>query len=321
MNKHLETLRLPQIKTPKYYAGSFEKGREAFLTENLRKQGFVLHDRRKGQDFNHASLVMGELGRFHASSLLLEDSIAPKTFEETFDNFEESWLDVNNQGFNAFLDILKSQVQSSIKYLNEYPKYDKCVKWFQANFDSMGQYFLDGLKSTKPFEVITHGDCWTNNMLFKYNEKNKPEDIRFVDLQCTRKSSPASDISYFICSSLNGELRRKYLKELLLIYYQSFSKVLILARKNIPFSFKELEDEMEKRKVYGILSGLMIVGGVLFVDEEEMWNFDSFTDEKSDVLTVNADGKFKKLMERENSFQDRLLSLFDDMLASPVFDI
>ncbi|RXG58781.1 hypothetical protein Avbf_13939 [Armadillidium vulgare] len=88
MSKHLSTLGLPPIKTPKFYAGSFEKGREAFLTENLRKQGFVLHDRRKGQDFNHASLVMGELGRFHASSLLLEDAIAPKTFEETFGNLE-----------------------------------------------------------------------------------------------------------------------------------------------------------------------------------------------------------------------------------------
>ncbi|RXG60648.1 hypothetical protein Avbf_04788 [Armadillidium vulgare] len=78
MSKHLSTLGLPPIKTPKFYAGSFEKGREAFLTENLRKQGFVLHDRRKGQDFNHASLVMGELGRFHASSYFLKTRLPLK---------------------------------------------------------------------------------------------------------------------------------------------------------------------------------------------------------------------------------------------------
>ncbi|KAL7648276.1 UNVERIFIED_CONTAM: hypothetical protein RMT77_000182 [Armadillidium vulgare] len=322
MSKHLSTLGLPPIKTPKFYAGSFEKGREAFLTENLRKQGFVLHDRRKGQDFNHASLVMGELGRFHASSLLLEDPIAPKTFEETFGNLEEPWLDVNNPGLNAWIDILKAQSQSAIKYLKENPKYDICVKWLQANVDSMGQLFIDGLtKSTKPFEVITHGDCWTNNMLFKYNAKNKPEDIRFVDLQGTRKASLASDITTFIFTSLNGEMRTKYLKELLLIYYQSFSKVLILARKPIPFSFKELEDEFEKRKIFGILIGLMTVGGFLFLDEDETWNLDSFTDEKEDDFAANVDKHIKKLMEDENTFKDRFVSLFDDMLASPVFEI
>ncbi|KAL7648270.1 UNVERIFIED_CONTAM: hypothetical protein RMT77_000176 [Armadillidium vulgare] len=322
MNKHLSTLGLPPIKTPKFYAASFEKGREAFLTENLRKQGFVLHDRRKGQDFNHASLVMGELGRFHASSLLLEDSIAPKTFEETFDNFKESWLDINNLGLNAFIDILKSQVQSSIKYLKDYPKYDKCVKWFQANFDSMGQLFLDGIISTKPFEVITHGDCWTNNMLFKYNSQNKPEDVRFVDLQCSRKASPASDIAYFIFTSLNGEIRASYMKELLLSYYQSFTRILILARKKIPFKFKELERELEKKNIYGLICGIMIVVGALFVEgEDEMYNLEGFSDDKLDEFADEQVKHFQKIAEREGSFKDRFLSLFDDMLVSPVFEI
>ncbi|KAB7499289.1 hypothetical protein Anas_04957 [Armadillidium nasatum] len=303
MSKHLRKLGLPPIKTPKIYARSLSKEREAFVTENLRKQGFVMHDRKKGQDLNHAILVLEELGRFHASSLLLEDTIAPKTFVETFDHFQ-------------------TQVECTIKYLSEIPKYKKCVQWLKANIDSVGHYYLDGNTPKEPFDVLVHGDCWTNNMLFKYNSKNKPEDVRFVDLQCSRKASPASDIAYFIFTSLNGEIRSSYMKELLLSYYQSFTRILILARKKIPFKFKELEGELEKKKIYGLICGIMIVVGALFVEgEDEMYNLEGFSDDKLDEFADEQVKHFQKIAEREGSFKDRFLSLFDDMLTSPVFEI
>ncbi|KAB7499291.1 hypothetical protein Anas_04955 [Armadillidium nasatum] len=88
MNSHLAKLGLPYIRTPKLYAQALEKGREAFVTQNLRKLGFKMHDRKIGLDLNHANLVMKELGRFHASSLLFEETLAPKTIPESFDYFE-----------------------------------------------------------------------------------------------------------------------------------------------------------------------------------------------------------------------------------------
>jgi len=41
-----------------------------------------------------------------------------------------------------------------------------------------------GVKMTKchedKFNVINHGDCWVNNMLFKYDDNGKPIDHIFV---------------------------------------------------------------------------------------------------------------------------------------------
>ncbi|RXG57804.1 hypothetical protein Avbf_12093, partial [Armadillidium vulgare] len=238
MSKHIRKLGLPPIKTPKIYARCLSKEREAFVTENLRKQGFVMHDRKKGQDLNHAILVLEELGRIHASSLLLEDTIAPKTFVETFDHFQETWLDIKDPAFIALETVIKTQVECTIKYLSEIPKYEKCVQWLKANIDSVGHYYLDGNTPKEPFDVL------------------------------------------------------------------------------------ELERELEKKKIYGLICGIMIVVGALFVEgEDEMYNLEGFSDDKLDEFADEQVKHFQKIAEREGSFKDRFLSLFDDMLVSPVFKI
>ncbi|RXG58780.1 hypothetical protein Avbf_13940 [Armadillidium vulgare] len=159
MSKHLERLNLAPIKTPRLFASYLEEEKEALVLENLRTQGFQMHERRKGHDYQHAFLVMEELGRFHASSLILEEAIAPKTFEP--------WFDVNNKTFKVFEKLITSHAEGAIKFLNVIPRYEKCVKWLNANMKFLGRYFLEGFKSSKPFGVLAHGDCWTNNMLFK----------------------------------------------------------------------------------------------------------------------------------------------------------
>ncbi|RXG60643.1 hypothetical protein Avbf_04794 [Armadillidium vulgare] len=90
MNEHLDKLNLEPLRTPKVFASSTEKGKQSFVAENLRVQGFQMHEKRQAQDVHHAFLVMEELGRFHASSLLLKESIEPKTFVEKYEHFEET---------------------------------------------------------------------------------------------------------------------------------------------------------------------------------------------------------------------------------------
>ncbi|KAB7500117.1 hypothetical protein Anas_04967, partial [Armadillidium nasatum] len=184
MNNQLERLGLDPIRTPKLFSRSLEKRREALVTENLKVQGFKMYDRMKGMDLNHSLFVVKELGRFHASSLLFEETLSTKSILGTFNCLE---------------------MAITLPIIN--------------------------------LKVLIHADCWTNNMLFRYNEDEIPVDFRFVDLQLSTKASATSDLNYFFFMSLNGDFRRNNRNSLLTAYYESFSDVLKRAGKEPPFSY------------------------------------------------------------------------------------
>ncbi|KAB7500118.1 hypothetical protein Anas_04966, partial [Armadillidium nasatum] len=239
MNNQLERLGLDPIRTPKLFSRSLEKGREAFVTENLRVQGFKMYDRMKGMDLNHSLFVVKELGRFHASSLLFEETLSTKSILETFNCLEKPWGDMKEEVLEGFGKMFSSSGETVGNFLKTSgSKYEKCSNWLLKYAHKLTQHFLDGYSpSNDQFEVLIHADCWTNNMLFRYNEDEIPVDFRFVDLQLSTKASATSDLNYFFFMSLNGDFRRNNRNTLLTAYYESFSDVLKRAGKEPPFSY------------------------------------------------------------------------------------
>ncbi|RXG60646.1 hypothetical protein Avbf_04790 [Armadillidium vulgare] len=152
------------------------------------------------------------------------------------------------------------------------------------------------------------------------NSLNMPVDMRFVDLQCTRWGSPASDIIYYTYSSLTGKFRSEHFQNLLCAYYQSFSKVLIFSGRKVPFTFRELEDEIEKRKIFGLVIGLMSLAFVLFDDDDDVVDLGEMTDDNRDEFVEKQRKQFMRLSENNKDFDDRFLFLFDEMLESHFFD-
>ncbi|KAL7648260.1 UNVERIFIED_CONTAM: hypothetical protein RMT77_000166 [Armadillidium vulgare] len=238
MNEQLAKLNLPSLKIPRLLASSFENGKEAFITENLIPLGYKPCDVSKGLDINHANLAMQELGRFHASSLIFQDSLYPKTFPECFEIYKEVSVDFDSVSFKKLDALLTSRVEGAIEILKRIPNYEICVNWLQTNIHSVTRYFLKGLLTpSNDFNVIAHGDFTIINMLFRYNENEVPVDVRLLDLQLSRVSSPANDISYFLFTSLE-DVRSTNLESMLSLYYKSFSEVLHLKGKKVPFTFE-----------------------------------------------------------------------------------
>lgn len=69
--------------------------------------------------------------------------------------------------------------------------------------------------------VFTHGDCWANNLLFKYGSGGAPVEARLVDLAGIRYSSPALDILHFLNTSVLRDVRVEHLDALLLQYLRA----------------------------------------------------------------------------------------------------
>ncbi|KAL7648245.1 UNVERIFIED_CONTAM: hypothetical protein RMT77_000151 [Armadillidium vulgare] len=317
MNKQLKLLNLESIKAPKSYTRSFEKGREVLVIEDLRKNGFSMHERTKGFDLKHSILVVEELARFHASSLLFEETLEKKSIPESFDHFEV-WLN-NNEICSFFNVIIGSQCASTIKLMKNFPKYEKCVTWLEKRMDCLGQLYRDVLSPSKSFNVLIHGDCRASNILFRNNEIGSPQDVRFVDFQGSRKSSPSNDLIYFLFSSVDSHVRRQDIQIIENAYYESFCKVLYAAGEQPPFTLKELRLDMKNRKVFGMLSGMLILP-VSLAEGDEIWDLESLCNNTLKDFVTNQKEKFSRLVMRDGPFKNRFLSIFDEMIESGVCD-
>lgn len=57
---------------------------------------------------------------------------------------------------------------------------DKCEKWLQTDPLEVCRLFTFDYLPPTFFTTINHSDCWMNNIMFKYNDQNQVEDLKFV---------------------------------------------------------------------------------------------------------------------------------------------
>lgn len=109
-------------------------------------------------------------------------------------------------------------------------KRDECKEYAEKVKKKMLQFFEDKIDffdkpSDEPFASIAHNDLWVNNTMQKLEDGKIIKNI-IVDFQIYQYANPLLDVIFFIFSSVQRELVKEHLEDLVQLYEDNFFKFL-----------------------------------------------------------------------------------------------
>lgn len=150
------------------HLGYMDAPHECIVMENMKELGYVMKDRFHPLDLEHTKRVMRNYGKYHALSIGLahnKPEVFKKIAENTQENFFSKWVDKE-----MMIDSIKLNLQAVIDLMNpdvDQAAIQKLEKLKPVVLSDMVRAFNPEIAGN--YSVICHGDCWLNNMLFKYD--------------------------------------------------------------------------------------------------------------------------------------------------------
>ncbi|XP_064120747.1 uncharacterized protein LOC135225343 [Macrobrachium nipponense] len=238
LNEALMSAGQKPLPFAKCFLVSLEEGKEQLYFEDLRARGFKMFDRRKGMDKYHVALVISELARLHGASYLLTKKVLKgESAGGRYEFITKDLLDFTPNTKELFL------------------------SWIERGVDT-GEY------KVQDSTAYAMGDCWNNNLLFRYNAEGRPMEVMLLDLQLCREASAASDLNYLLCTSVNGDVRKPNLRHFLSLYHSTYKEVLEGGDMPMHFTIEELVEEYRDKNKFGLLFALVIIPMMLTEPEE-----------------------------------------------------
>nr|XP_053648462.1 uncharacterized protein LOC128699715 [Cherax quadricarinatus] len=269
LNAVLKGIGEKPLRFPKCVYSSLEPGKEMIMLENLQEQGYSMQDRTVGIDAAHSLLVLQELARLHAASLLLQAITPHQPLVHRFQALQKEWTKEFNLA-GDFGTFVGNYLDIAVEMFEKMGGCEEVVAWVRKIKPEAWTLYKQQLVATPPFAVITHGDCWINNLLFRYDEDKRPVEVKMLDLQGCRVASLATDLLHFLNMNLTGPVRRPNLNTFLASYHATLASVMQKGGSVVPFTLEQLQQEYVDRGYYGVLYCLMWLPNMVRRPEDMM---------------------------------------------------
>lgn len=242
----------------------------AMLMEDLTMRNFLNLDRFEGLDMEHMICALRKLAELHAASAVYYERFGP--FSDVLRNTlnSEDKRDMFKQ-FGAGLDKTFIEVLPEWggceKFIPMWPDADKQFDWF--------------LKATvadpTEFNVLNHGDCWSNNIMFQHDADGQVTETYFIDYQLTQWGTPAQDIYFLITLSAQFDLKIKEFDKFVRIYQEHLANTLKILNYQSPIpSLKDIHTIMIKYSLWSFYSATAFLSLILSKPDENA-NLDNLT--------------------------------------------
>lgn len=154
---------------------------------------------------------------------------------------------------NYYKRLTKNAIDMVTETLSINSHYVQRLKEFlEENTESFFSRMVQLINQQTLLSVICHGDCWTNNFLYRYNMDGKIQETCLVDFQLIRYGSLALDLANLIFCCTDHQLRKKNMKQFLQIYYKELLNALKLYGPLADFCGGLNDEQLWNKLVYNI---------------------------------------------------------------------
>lgn len=148
-------------KIPKCLAVQTEEGKQKILMENLRTLGFKTLPRSGNFDDDHTKLIMEVYGQFHGLSAAFREH-NPKKFILLTSNVKSASAPIVKT-------LLSDQINNIMTMIMQTMENEDIKAKLKIFTEKGGELAVDSLNYNGKNPVVHHGDCWSNNIMFKYD--------------------------------------------------------------------------------------------------------------------------------------------------------
>ncbi|KAI8496365.1 hypothetical protein Bbelb_256640 [Branchiostoma belcheri] len=173
------------VPVPKCYFNASDQTSKMSVRvmENLKTQGFSVKPFPQPLDVQEMKLAFGALARIHGLSHRLERQSGvplPDKYDwmTNFHSTKQQWYEVSyREGYKTFSEAFPdaTDLLACLEKLNTIPT------------------VIETVKNPARVKVLSHTDCWNNNIMFKYDE-GKATDVKLVDWQTPSYRTPTYDL-------------------------------------------------------------------------------------------------------------------------------
>ncbi|KAK9872361.1 hypothetical protein WA026_017818 [Henosepilachna vigintioctopunctata] len=293
--------------TAKYYGGVEDTDEECLLLENLKEIGFTMWDRQKPMDSHHVEAVMTQYGRFHALSYALK-KFKPDKYDDLSKNLRNIFENVMSEQ-----EVKESTVSAMEKAYKAVHGNAQAIAGLKRFFETSNIFFKDCWRVKDKYTVITHGDCWCNNMMFKYEGtgSQKPSKVYLLDWQLSTTGSPILDISYFFYACSSKHCMDNY-NSFLKVYYDSLTAMLNQFGVKIEeiMSFKDLQLQWRIYSKYGMYMAILIIK-IMLAKQEEAPELKEMVKENKHMMNM-----FDVEISNEEEYNKRISNIINHMVRN-----
>lgn len=225
-----------------------------FVFEDLTLTGYTKADRKHGLNYAETKLMLQQLAKFHAATAVLYTLDPDSMKDHHFPNIgpDQTYF------YPLFTNAIKSCAEQAATW-------NGCEK-FAQKLHKLEPYLIEKAFDIytwdkNDFNVLTHGDAWISNALFKYTDDGKkaPTECVLVDFSIGYFGSPGIDLAYLLFGSTANDIKEREFDLLIQDYHTELIKVLTKLgyKRRLP-SVKDLQIEMLRKGLVGMFSSTIL---------------------------------------------------------------